>query len=171
MAISNDVPKIIEKFGGDIFFSLVPYGLADVKIGPAGDLKFYCHHGPEECKGNAWHACSHLYMRPKERLEYAICTMSGDRKQLLKALRKCTDSAMAAKLKECAEGPQGTAIVKLMADITQTAGAAVSPKDNLIPWTPYAFIDGSPEAEYGENQTLIQLICKKAKNRPRQCKH
>ncbi|XP_022685968.1 gamma-interferon-inducible lysosomal thiol reductase-like isoform X2 [Varroa jacobsoni] len=169
MTMSQELPKALTKFGSDIFVSLVPYGFADMKIGPNGSVNFYCHHGPDECIGNAWHACSHFYMSPKERLEYVICTMTGYRMQLPRALKKCTSPGMAAQLEKCAKGPQGIALVKLMADISQMAGAIVSPNDSVVPWVPYFFIDGRPDNDSHNTKSLTELICEKATNKPQQC--
>ncbi|OQR77652.1 GILT protein F37H8.5-like [Tropilaelaps mercedesae] len=166
----SHVRETMTKFGDSIFISLVPFGHAQIAIALNGSLYAHCQHGPDECTGNAWHACSHFYMEPKEQLEYAICTMHNDR-ELTKNLKKCTTPDIVAQLEMCASGSQGSAAVRLMGDLTVLAGAAVDPQGTrCLTGVPSLFVDGhylsrSDRMRY----SLSELICLKASRKPSQC--
>jgi len=163
-------PALLKKFGDDVFISLVPYGNAVTKVGRNGTINVECQHGQDECTANTWHACSHLYMPPRERVDYAVCTMSQGRQQTMSLLKKCTSRSKVALLQSCAEGPMGVALTKLMADITDTAGAVVNNRTRHVDGVPSVFIDGFPVSSADKDKyELTDLICLKAKKKPTKC--
>lgn len=55
---------------------------------------------------------------------------------------QCTSKDKVALLQPCAEGPMGVALIKLMADITETAGAVWNNSTRHLDGVPTVFIDG-----------------------------
>ncbi|XP_022693301.1 GILT-like protein 1 [Varroa jacobsoni] len=165
------IREIMREFGNNIFVSLVPFGHAQIFMARNNTVMYMrCHHGPDECMGHAWHACSHLFMRPQEQLRYAVCTMSKPQK-FVSNLKKCTTPEKSNLLEKCATGTQGTAAVKFMAGLTFEAGAVVDPLGTRrLTGVPTLFVDGyylnrSDRMHY----PLLELICQKARHKPPQC--
>ncbi|XP_003744751.1 gamma-interferon-inducible lysosomal thiol reductase [Galendromus occidentalis] len=168
--MKTGVVGALRKFGDSVFFSLVPYGNARTSIGRNGSLEVQCQHGEDECTGNVWHACSHLYMTPLERVNYAICTMMRGEENVITLLKMCTTKEKVALLKACAESPMGSALIKLMADITDTAGAVWNNRTRRLDGVPTVFIDGFPVSSAEQAKySLPDLICLKSKHKPAIC--
>ncbi|XP_072943324.1 GILT-like protein 1 [Epargyreus clarus] len=127
--ITTQLAPVWRDFRGGVKVKLVPYGKSTHdKIN--GKWEFTCHHGPDECYGNKMQSCilKDKSLQDTEKMEMIICLMGQTSPD--KSLDTCLDqvkrSSESVKLKQCASGEQGSALLAAAGDKTAVVGRPLS---------------------------------------------
>jgi len=65
-----------EEVRDTFIINFIPYGKARTYRDETGDYAFSCQHGPTECQGNIYHACSNNYIQDTAlKLDFIRCMM------------------------------------------------------------------------------------------------
>ena len=144
---------------------LFPYGKASYERTSSNELKFYCQHGPCECKGNTQQACA-LDMYPIDKvIPFVECMeKSGLPDTVVESCARSSDLD-ATKITQCADGAKGKELLLKMGQATES----LNPKAHFVPWIN---ING---AHTDDNQrdsltNLKRVICTSYKGTHDKCK-
>ncbi|XP_046975419.1 gamma-interferon-inducible lysosomal thiol reductase-like isoform X1 [Vanessa cardui] len=117
--ITSQLAPVWRDFRGLVKVKLVPYGKSTHdKVN--GKWQFNCHHGPDECYGNKIQSCilKDRNLQDTEKMELVICLMgqANPDKSLDTCLEQVKRQAESDKLKRCAAGDQGDALLAAYGD-------------------------------------------------------
>ncbi|CAG9859699.1 unnamed protein product [Phyllotreta striolata] len=150
----------------DILVDLIPYGKAS-ETNRSGQWVFTCQHGPDECYGNAYHACAISLFSKEESAEFVYCSMSSDYPSSDETLRECASNLGLrwASLKTCYESGQ---YIKLLIDNGERT-RSVKPAITFIP----TIVLNDKYSDRNQNAAFTgfqDLICSVLNQQPEVCK-
>ncbi|XP_032526058.2 gamma-interferon-inducible lysosomal thiol reductase-like [Danaus plexippus] len=127
--ITSQLAPVWRDFRGQVKVKMVPYGKATHdKVN--GKWQFICHHGPDECYGNKLQSCilKDRTLQDTDKMELIICLMGQEHpdKAIDTCLGQVKREAESAKLKKCASGAQGDALLASYGDKTDVVQRPLS---------------------------------------------
>uniref|UniRef100_S4PCB2 Lysosomal thiol reductase IP30 isoform 2 n=1 Tax=Pararge aegeria TaxID=116150 RepID=S4PCB2_9NEOP len=165
--ITSQLAPVWRDLRGGVKVKLVPYGKSTHdKIN--GKWQFTCHHGEDECYGNKVQSCilKDRSLQDTEKMELVICLMGQAHpdKSLDTCLEQVRRSSEADKLKRCAGGEQGAALLASFGDKT----AAVQRPLNFVPTV--VINEKFDQALQEESQTDLKgIVCRLSPSKPSAC--
>ncbi|XP_026320155.1 gamma-interferon-inducible lysosomal thiol reductase-like [Hyposmocoma kahamanoa] len=124
----------------------------------SGTITFHCQHGPDECYGNALHACAiDILKSPIDYVNFNSCLMNGGSTD--NAADECgkSRSVNPTPIKTCAKSDKAVQLLKVYAEETLK---------RHLKYMPYVLINGQ-ECDY--NKPLMAQVCSAFKNPPKEC--
>ncbi|XP_068625989.1 gamma-interferon-inducible lysosomal thiol reductase-like [Battus philenor] len=165
--VTSQLAPVWRDFRGAVKVKLVPYGKATHdKIN--GKWEFTCQHGPDECYGNKLQACilKDRSLQDTDKMEMVLCLMGNASPD--KALDTCLDqvkkSASSDKLKRCAAGEQGDALLAAYGDKTDAVQRPLS-------FVPTVIINEKFDQAVQDEAVndLRAVVCRVATTKPAAC--
>ena len=155
--LSRSAPELIN-------IELYPYGKASHE-GSGKDLKFYCQHGPRECKGNTIQACA-LNQYPLDKvLPFIECMEKAGLPDIASSSCATSNGLDNANITTCADNTEGKELLLKMAQATES----LNPRAHFVPWIN---INGV-HTDANQNEALVDLlkvVCRNSKGSSDKCK-
>ncbi|OWR51241.1 lysosomal thiol reductase IP30 isoform 2 precursor, partial [Danaus plexippus plexippus] len=133
-----------------------------------GKWQFICHHGPDECYGNKLQSCilKDRTLQDTDKMELIICLMGQGHpdKAIDTCLGQVKREAESAKLKKCASGAQGDALLASYGDKTDVVQRPLS-------FVPTVVINEKFDQAVQDEAVsdLKAVVCRVAANKPALC--
>ena len=154
--VENAIAPVLEKLGKAVDFKLY-------FIGDEQDGKLSSMHGENEVKGDLQHVCAMKYA-PDSYMKLIVCQNKNAR-DIPNNFDACAAEAKvdAAKIKACADGDEGKALLKASFQVSKDKGARGSPT---------MFIAGERYQGGRQENDFLRAICGKFKTeKPEVCKN
>ncbi|KPJ02238.1 Gamma-interferon-inducible lysosomal thiol reductase [Papilio xuthus] len=165
--IVSQLAPVWRDFRGAVKVKLVPYGKATHdKVD--GKWQFTCQHGPDECYGNKVQACilKDRSLQDTDKMELVMCLMgnASPDKSLDTCLGQVNKSNNSDKIKRCASGEQGDALLASYGDKTDLVQRPLS-------FVPTIIINEKFDQAIQDQAVndLRGVVCRVAVNKPAIC--
>ncbi|XP_023321848.1 GILT-like protein 1 isoform X2 [Eurytemora carolleeae] len=126
--ILRQLEPAVEQIADIFSINYIPYGKA--RTYKDDDYTFRCQHGPLECQGNIYHACSNNYIEDSgKKFEFIRCMMM-DNYDPEAAARRCGSeyTLEIEPIVQCARGPEGKQLLAHAGRLT----SKLNPKGNTV---------------------------------------
>ena len=146
-----------EKKFTNVVINLIPYGLAEESSNLfKGGYTYKCHHGENECLGNAVHACIEDIVGRINSYQFIICIENMVKKtkgDFLKASEMCLRDfdGLYQQVSECAQGKRGSELLH--------KNRLRTPSINYVP---YITVNGWHNEQYESDirKNIIEFLCR-----------
>jgi len=148
-----------EQISDAFFINYIPYGKAKTYYDAReDDYSFKCQHGPKECQGNIYHACSSHYIRNETlKLDFIRCMMLNNyspRGAVMRCGRQYETTVDIEPILACGSGREGRRLHAHAAKLNQQ----LSPRMTFVPTV---LLNGKHGNQRSILRYLKQEICQR----------
>ncbi|XP_014206857.1 GILT-like protein C02D5.2 [Copidosoma floridanum] len=149
-----------------IELQLIPYGKAKTRI-IENDFEFECQHGPVECEANIYHACTVNKISDSRKQLKLIACMIKDNTHPSQDFVSCGSTLPEYEsIKSCAQSTEGRRLLSKFGQVTDE----LEPKVSFIPTITFDNEKNNESNLIPALKNLKHEICKRLKDKPRECR-